>query len=339
MGWTKWVWRSCIHPLRSANVWKIISGCCATDLKLQQCGINIVSRCRFCLTCAEDELHLFWQCPVSRSLWTWILNIFGFHTSNQSISFQSLATNKSPAVKDTWAAAFAYIITEIWHIRNACTFDNRSINLENIKRKIMMNFQETSILLKSCMHNKIEDLIIFSSLKMSSRPVHHRRIFECYWIPPRENQIKICCDGCSKGNPSFSGAGIVIRNHMGNTLAAMSIRLRICTNFVAEILAIILGMEWAFDQGWSNVWIASDSMAAIRCFTANKIPWFIRSRWNNIKNSLSSSFSFVNRECNFAADTMSKRGTSLQLGCRDFFDHKPSFLSVENPDTVYYRFS
>ncbi|OVA06854.1 hypothetical protein BVC80_495g12 [Macleaya cordata] len=93
----------------------------------------------------------------------------------------------------------------------------------------------------------------------------------------------------------------------------MSIRFGICTNFVAEILAIILGMEWAFDQGWSNVWIASDSMAAIRCFTANKIPWFIH--------------------------TMSKRGTSLQLGCRDFFDYKPSFLSVENPDTVYYRFS
>ncbi|OVA03259.1 hypothetical protein BVC80_8621g10 [Macleaya cordata] len=76
---------------------------------------------------------------------------------------------------------------------------------------------------------------------MSSRPVHHRRIFECYWIPHRENQIKICCGVCSKGNPGFSGA------------------------------AIILGMEWDFDQGWSNVWIASDSMAAIRCFTANKI--------------------------------------------------------------------
>ncbi|OVA07130.1 Ribonuclease H domain [Macleaya cordata] len=123
--------------------------------------------------------------------------------------------------------------------------------------------QETSILLKSCMHNKIEDLIIFSSLKMSSRPVHHRRIFECYWIPPHENQIKICCDGCSKGNPGFSGAGIVIRNHRGNTLAAMSIGLGICTNFVAEILPIILAMEWAFDQGWSNILCQREGLPSI----------------------------------------------------------------------------
>ncbi|OVA05198.1 Ribonuclease H domain [Macleaya cordata] len=284
-GGLKWAYSSMVDHIDRIDgviTWKPSSqGCCATDLKLQQCGINIVSRCRFCLTCAEDELHLFWQCPISRSLWTWILNIFGFHTGNQSISFQSLislATNRSQAIKDTWAAVITYIITEIWHIRNACTFDNRSINLENIKRKIMMNFQETLILLKSCMHNKIEDLIIFSSLKMSSRPVHHRRIFECFWIPPHENQIKICCDSCSKGNPGFSGAGIVIRNHRGNTLAAMSIGLGICTNFMVDTLAIILGMEWAFDQGWSNVWIASDSMAAIRCFTANNIPGFIHSR-------------------------------------------------------------
>ncbi|OVA15408.1 Ribonuclease H domain [Macleaya cordata] len=174
---------------------------------------------------------------------------------------------------------------------------------------------------------------------MDSRPVHNQKIIQCFWRLPCQDQIKISCDGCSKGNPGLGGAGIVIRDYKGETLAAMSVGLGICTNFVAELFAIILGLEWALENGCRRSWVASDSAAAIRCFWKDKVPLFIRARWNNIKRSLCISFSLVYRECNFAADTMAKRGASLPLGTRETFNHKPAFLVVENPDSTYFRFS
>ncbi|OVA08056.1 Ribonuclease H domain [Macleaya cordata] len=147
------------------------------------------------------------------------------------------------------------------------------------------------------------------------------------------------CDGCSRGNPGPSGAGVILRDHTGNTIGAMSVGLGICTNFVAELLAIILGLEWALDRGWSKIWVTSDSQTTITCFASDKVLWFINSRWNNIRKNLTIKFSTVFRETNFAADTMSKRVANLPLGTKETFDHRPSFLAIENPNTYYFRFS
>ncbi|OVA07843.1 Ribonuclease H domain [Macleaya cordata] len=158
-------------------------------------------------------------------------------------------------------------------------------------------------------------------------------------MPPEVGQIKLGCDGCSRGNPGPAGAGMVLRGSDGGTIGAMAVGLGICTNFIAEILAIILGLEWAKNLGLEKIWVTSDSHAAIRCFNDNKIPWFVLSRWTNLKKNLILNFSLVYRETNFAADSMSKKEALLPLGISESFDHRPYFLTIENPATTYFRFS
>ncbi|OVA19416.1 Ribonuclease H domain [Macleaya cordata] len=189
------------------------------------------------------------------------------------------------------------------------------------------------------MHNRVEDLMIFNSLKITPRPVKATRVLQCFWFLPDFNQVKLGCDGCSSGNPGPGGAGVIIRDHAGNTIGAMSVGLGICTNFVAKILAIILGLEWASSRGWSNIWVTSDSQSAINRFAEDKVPWFILPRWKNVKRNLTIKFSSVYRETNFAVDTLSKRGAALTLGTKDCYDDRPSFLAFENPDSFYFRFS
>ncbi|OVA00928.1 Ribonuclease H domain [Macleaya cordata] len=189
------------------------------------------------------------------------------------------------------------------------------------------------------MHNRVEDLMIFKNFQINPRPVKSTEVLQYFWSLPDLDQLKIRCDGFSRANPGPSGARVILRDHTGNTIGAMSAGLGICTNFVAELLAIIFGLEWASDRGWSKIWVTSDSQTAIKCFASDKVPWFIISRWHNIRKNLTIKFLSVFRETNFVADTMSKRGANLPLGTKETFDHRLSFLAVENPNTCYFRFS
>ncbi|XP_026400457.1 uncharacterized protein LOC113296364 [Papaver somniferum] len=72
---------------------------------------------------------------------------------------------------------------------------------------------------------------------------------ECFWEPPEENEIQLCCDGAARGNPGVAGAGVVARNARCLVLGAMSIGLGVTTNYLAEFYGILVGMEWAVRWG------------------------------------------------------------------------------------------
>ncbi|KAF6172819.1 hypothetical protein GIB67_034671 [Kingdonia uniflora] len=86
-------------------------------------------------------------------------------------------------------------------------------------------------------------------------------IKSCMWMLPNENKIKLCCHGSALGNPGPSGIGIVYRDWEGRVLGTFCKAVGITTNYMAEVNAIIDGVEKAVHQGWKNLWIVSDSTA------------------------------------------------------------------------------
>ncbi|OVA05560.1 Ribonuclease H domain [Macleaya cordata] len=158
-------------------------------------------------------------------------------------------------------------------------------------------------------------------------------------IPPPE-MIKICCDGSSRGNPGNEGDGIILRNHEEALIRGISVELRICTNFIAEVITIILGHKWASTMGWNKAVVASDSLAAIAIFIKGRVPWAFASRWNNIRHSFwRIHFETVQREVNFSADCMVRRGSVLPQGIRECHDGRPPMLTFfELSNMVYYCF-
>lgn len=56
-------------------------------------------------------------------------------------------------------------------------------------------------------------------------------------------QFTIHADGGSRGNPGPSGAGAMIRDHLGNSIASVSQYLGTRTNNYAEYEAVILAFE------------------------------------------------------------------------------------------------
>ncbi|OVA00282.1 Ribonuclease H domain [Macleaya cordata] len=65
----------------------------------------------------------------------------------------------------------------------------------------------------------------------------------CNWYPPLVDEVEICCDGSARGNPRPAGAGVIFRNHLAEVILTVSHGLGVCTNYLAEITTILIGLE------------------------------------------------------------------------------------------------
>ncbi|XP_026428856.1 uncharacterized protein LOC113324781 [Papaver somniferum] len=152
----------------------------------------------------------------------------------------------------------------------------------------------------------------------------------------------LCCDGAARGNLGRAGAGVVVRDTNANVLGAMSVGFGIQTNYLAEVLCIVVGLEWATKFGMTDVCIRSDSMDAILVFSGNinLVPCFLLLRWLAVM-AIHNDIRFVHsyREANIAAHTMAKRGCLLEEGVGLSYDNRPDFIiAIELPNVTYFIF-
>ncbi|XP_044490967.1 uncharacterized protein LOC123215003 isoform X2 [Mangifera indica] len=66
-------------------------------------------------------------------------------------------------------------------------------------------------------------------------------------------------DGASKGNPGPAGAAAVLQTNDGSLICKLREGAGISTNNVAEYRALILGMKYALQKGYTNIQVRGDS--------------------------------------------------------------------------------
>jgi ribonuclease HI len=72
------------------------------------------------------------------------------------------------------------------------------------------------------------------------------------------------CDGGSRGNPGPSGYGAVVQGPDGRTVAQLSKFLGIQTNNYAEYQGLLAVLEWALQNGASQLRVISDSELMVK---------------------------------------------------------------------------
>ncbi|XP_026417441.1 uncharacterized protein LOC113312923 [Papaver somniferum] len=164
---------------------------------------------------------------------------------------------------------------------------------------------------------------------------------QCFFKLPGRGKILICCDGASKGNPGNAGMVFVARNEDGGCLGASSGGLGIATNYLDEVMALVVAGEWAVKKRYKNVCFSLDSKAVLLAFSNGRIPWIVVNKWNKIRKYISRiTFTHSYREINFFADKMDKQGVLLVRGTVLYYEDKPDFLNqLEYEDGIYFRFS
>ncbi|OVA06927.1 Ribonuclease H domain [Macleaya cordata] len=337
--WSKWIWNKSIHPRLAAQTWKLFQGSAATEERMKKIGINLASKCYLCGNNCDSMDHIFWGCRFMDEIWDWIHNLFNLRRGNCFTDIMNCAKLKSEAVRQAWNVASLSSMTEVWLSRNRVYFDGVSPSIRATKIKILERVRCSAIRIKGNMFNSVNDLLILNSLGIGARSVMSRKIIDCYWVPPPLGYLKISCDGAARGNPGAAGAGVIIRNHLSFVVATISQGLGSCSNYIAEVVAIVLGLEWAASNHHSKIWVVSDSNLAIHSFKANMVPWFARGRWNAVKGYFHDIFfSHIYREVNFAADSLAKKGSFLDQGVSILSVGCPDQLVLEMPDKVYFRF-
>jgi ribonuclease HI len=79
-----------------------------------------------------------------------------------------------------------------------------------------------------------------------------------------EKIFRLYTDGACRGNPGSGGAGVLLTDKEGNTVATVKRYLGDCTNNIAEYQALILGLEEALACGCRKLQIFADSELLVR---------------------------------------------------------------------------
>lgn len=114
----------------------------------------------------------------------------------------------------------------------------------------------------------------------------------------------------------------------------------VATNFVAEMMTLVMAGEWAVSKSFLNVCFSLDSQAVLKAFTGNKIPWMILNIWKKVISHLRRVyFRQAYREANFSADKIAQKVATLSMGEIVRYENKPNFVrSMEDENTKYFRF-
>ncbi|XP_026405131.1 uncharacterized protein LOC113300149 [Papaver somniferum] len=142
-------------------------------------------------------------------------------------------------------------------------------------QRVLHLIHEYSIRLKSCMHNTTSDLDILNYFRVVRRKVKTSQPMECFWYPPNDDELVICCDGAAKGNHGVAGASAVVKDANCNFVRAMSIGLGRTTNFLAELYGVIVGLEWALKWEVRKIVVRTNSVGALTALSTSNVPWFL----------------------------------------------------------------
>lgn len=147
-------------------------------------------------------------------------------------------------------------------------------------------------------------------------------------------------DGACRGNPGPGGAGAFVRKDGEAGGIRLHRPLDFCTNNEAEFLGLILGLEWAIQEGITSITIFGDSKLVVEVAAG---------RWNLQKDTLLPykpriarllerfehfSIQWIPREVNTEADAASR---GLRAVRRDIKGSKKLVaLKKDGPDRAWY---
>ncbi|XP_059067703.1 uncharacterized protein LOC131858471 [Cryptomeria japonica] len=118
-------------------------------------------------------------------------------------------------------------------------------------------------------------------------------------------------DEASKGNPSASSIGCVVRDHNGFFIGKMARSIPPNTNNIAKFKALLLGLSECSSRGTKHLVVEGDSTIAINAVKTMRLPnWRLQALLERILKELSRFDDFsckhVYREANSEANALSK---------------------------------
>lgn len=216
-------------------IWLIMHNSLPSNMLRRIHHMTVDPSCHLCGAPSEPTIHALRDCNQAKRIWS----VLGFsnHSDFTIVDvcdwFKALATNDHGQL-------FVISCWFIWRGRNEAFFSDNQWSDWQILSKI------------NALHAAV--MKSFGSATNKNQPQL------VSWIAPGEDSVKLNVDGSSFGNPGRSGFGGLIRNDRGEWLAGFC---GISTNLHAELLAIVFGLNLAWNSGYRKVVCESDSKTTL----------------------------------------------------------------------------
>ena len=120
----------------------------------------------------------------------------------------------------------------------------------------------------------------FSFLDSFAVSPHYRRVKEIIlvlWKTPTAPWLKLNTDGSVING--LAACGGLFRDSLGTFRGAFYCNVGAQSVFYAEVHDIISAIEFAAQNGWTNIWLESDSTSALSIFSNSAlVPILLRNR-------------------------------------------------------------
>ncbi|XP_062020822.1 uncharacterized protein LOC133737235 [Rosa rugosa] len=311
------VWHSFIPPRLSLLAWRLSYDKLPTDVQLQERGIPIVSVCQLCtFGYIEDSTHLFVTCSFAQHVWQWLACCFRtFLPTSGTIGglFTSIIGKSfSPQLKNIWLASCLYALMAIWKARNKLRFEDKRPSLMRIFSSLKVWLRFAAPYMPGYSNGLVDTQLLVG---LGIQPIPKNRVAPrlVLWHPPIFPWIKLNTDGLAKGNPGPAACGGVFRDTHGHYIGGYCQGLGHKSAFYAELMGVIIGIEYAFQYGWRCLWLECDSTSVIACIKSSSFvpPWPIRIAWLTCLariRAMTFHCSHILREGNTVADRMTNMG-------------------------------
>ena len=172
----------------------------------------------------------------------------------------------------------------------------------------------------------------------SSGPEKHRLLqSETKWRPLSQDFLKVNVDAAFNNKGAY--IGVIVRNFKGISLLICVGQTKASSSMEAELMAIRHGISLEEIKGWQRVIVEGDCKPIMEALSeGNSSPdWKLMPVFeeiNSIASKFSCYFSWINRDANYAADSLAKWTASSN------FVGFPvrSFYIISHFGILYYKF-
>ncbi|CAN1215673.1 Putative ribonuclease H protein At1g65750 [Linum perenne] len=203
--------------------------------------------CHRCPSVSETSLHILRDCNLAKSVWTSLLppdhvaNFFVGDIHDWIVRGIQLFNDNLLFGVTTWI---------LWKARNEDIFDNKRVTSDQLRLRVLHWIAGVRETMRAESH-------------VLSEVVTRRRETLLRWIPDPDQWVTVNCD-CSVIQPhGLAACGGIIRNSHGRRLAVFAANLGVCTIMRAELRAVVLGLELAWEMGMRKIQLQIDSQSSV----------------------------------------------------------------------------